>query len=52
MGVCVGGCMCVFVCACEGRTVCVCLSVVILHGSVHKSDYHKNTAENRLLIVL
>lgn len=31
--------------------VCVCLSAVILHGSVHKSDYHKNTAENRLLIV-
>lgn len=28
------------------------LSAVILHGSVHKSDYHKNTAENRLLIVL
>lgn len=48
-------CVCVWVCLCvhvRGRAVCVCLSVVILHGSVHKSDYHKNTAENRLLIVL
>lgn len=36
------------VCACAR----VCVSVVILHGSVHKSDYHKNMAENTLLIVL
>ena len=36
----VGVCMrlCVFVGA---REVCVHLSFVILHGSVHKSDYHK-----------
>ena len=47
-GVCERGCMCVPV----RVELCVCLSVVILHGSVHKSDYHKNTAENRLLIVL
>lgn len=50
--VCVFGCVHLSACACEGKTVCACLSVVILHGSVHKSDYHKSTAENRLLIVL
>ncbi len=48
--VCVGVCVCV--CVLVSVELCVCLSVVILHGSVHKSDYHKNTAENRLLIVL
>lgn len=52
--VCVCACVCidVFVCAHECKTVRACLSVVILHGSVHKSDYQKNTAENRLLSFL
>lgn len=39
---------CVFMCVPVKVQLCVCLSVVILHGSAHKSDYHKNTAENRL----